>query len=134
MVVLSLALIPAARVASAAHRLDVAGAVTTASLMLAVYAIVNGNEVGWPGLRERSAWLAVAGGLLVTFLVIESRVASPPAPLRLFRLRNIAVPNVVGVLWAGSMSAWFFLSALYMAARPRLQPARGLSLLFRLRT
>ena len=73
-VVLSLALIPAARVASAAHRLDVAGAVTvTASLMLAVYAIVNGNEVGWVTARTLSL-LASAGGLLVTFLVIESRV------------------------------------------------------------
>jgi Major Facilitator Superfamily len=113
-VVLSLALIPAARVASAAHRLDVAGAVTvTASLMLAVYAIVNGNEVGWVTARTLGL-LAVAGGLLVTFLVIESRVASPLMPLRLFRLRNIAVSNVVGVLWAGSMFAWFFLSALYM--------------------
>jgi MFS family permease len=52
--------------------------------------------------------------LLVTFLLIESRVESPLMPLRLFRLRNIAVSNVVGVLWAGSMFAWFFLSALYM--------------------
>jgi len=34
-------------------KLDVAGAITvTASLMLAVYAIVHGNEVGWP-LRKR---------------------------------------------------------------------------------
>ena len=41
-------LIPAARVPTAAQRLDVAGAVTvTAALMIAVYAIVNGNEVGW---------------------------------------------------------------------------------------
>src|SRR6266498_2323732 len=46
--VLTLRLLPAARVASASGRLDVAGAVTiTASLMLAVYAIVNGNQEGW---------------------------------------------------------------------------------------
>jgi MFS family permease len=56
----------------------------------------------------------VSGGLLVAFLVIESRVESPLVPLRLFRLRNIAVSNVVGVLWAGAMFAWFFLSALYL--------------------
>jgi MFS family permease len=30
------------------------------------------------------------------------------------RHRNIAVSNVVGVLWAGAMFAWFFLSALYL--------------------
>jgi EmrB/QacA subfamily drug resistance transporter len=113
-VILSLALIPSARIESAAQRLDIAGAVTvTAALMLAVYAVVNGNEVGWVTARTLGL-LAIAGGLLVTFLVIESRVESPLMPLRLFRLRNIAVSNVVGVLWAGSMFAWFFLSALYM--------------------
>ena len=35
-------------------------------------------------------------------------------PLGLFRLRNLAIANVVGVFWAASMFAWFFLSALYM--------------------
>jgi EmrB/QacA subfamily drug resistance transporter len=113
-VILSVLLIPAARIETASRRLDVAGAVTvTAALMLAVYAIVNGNEVGWSTARTLGL-LAVSGGLLVTFLVIESRVESPLVPLRLFRLRNIAVSNVVGVLWAGAMFAWFFLSALYM--------------------
>jgi EmrB/QacA subfamily drug resistance transporter len=113
-VVLSLVLIPGARVASAAHKLDVAGAITvTAASMLAVYAIVNGNEVGW-GTARTLGLLAAAVVLLVVFLVIESRVESPLVPLRLFRLRNIAVSNVVGVLWAGSMFAWFFLSALYL--------------------
>jgi MFS family permease len=46
--------------------------------------------------------------------VIESRVASPLVPLRLFRLRNVTTANIVGVLWAASMFAWFFLSALYL--------------------
>jgi EmrB/QacA subfamily drug resistance transporter len=113
-VVLTVLLIPGARVATAVHRLDVAGAVTvTVSLMLAVYAIVNGNEVGWATVRTLGL-LAAAAALLVVFLLIESRVASPLVPLRLFRLRNIAVSNVVGVLWAGAMFAWFFLSALYL--------------------
>src|ERR671931_703995 len=47
-VVLTLVVIPGARVATASRQLDLAGAVTvTAALMLAVYAIVNGNGVGW---------------------------------------------------------------------------------------
>jgi EmrB/QacA subfamily drug resistance transporter len=113
-VVLAFLLIPAERVATAALKLDVAGAVSvTAALMLGVYAIVNGNEVGWV-TAQTLGLLAAAGALLVAFLVIESRVESPLVPLRLFRLRNIAVSNVVGVLWAGAMFAWFFLSALYM--------------------
>jgi MFS family permease len=35
-------------------------------------------------------------------------------PLSLFRLRSLAVANIVGVLWAAAMFAWFFLSALYL--------------------
>src|SRR5205823_4630150 len=35
-------------------------------------------------------------------------------PLRLFKLRNFSTANVVGVLWAAAMFAWFFLGALYM--------------------
>ncbi len=113
-VVLSLLLIPAARVPMAAKRLDVAGAVTvTSALMLAVYAIVNGNEVGWLTARTLGL-LVISGLLLVGFLAIEQRAQSPLMPLRLFRMRNIAVSNVVGVLWAGAMFAWFFLSALYL--------------------
>src|SRR5207253_6935164 len=95
-------------------RLDIGGAVTvTASLMLAVYAIVNGNQAGWTSART----LGLLGGavaLLALFVAIESRVDSPLVPLRLFRRRNLATANVVGVLWAGAMFAWFFLSALYL--------------------
>jgi MFS family permease len=35
-------------------------------------------------------------------------------PLELFRRRNLATSNVIGVLWAAAMFAWFFLSALYL--------------------
>ena len=95
-------------------RLDVTGAVTvTASLMLAVYAIVNGNEAGWTSMQTLGL-LAVAVVLFALFLVIEARVRAPLMPLGLFRLRNLATANVVGVLWAAAMFAWFFISALYM--------------------
>jgi len=111
---LSLMLLPAGRNANADRHLDIAGAVTvTSSLMLAVYAIVNGNEAGWTSGRTIGL-LAVAVALLAIFLTIESRVRAPLMPLSLFRLRNVAVANVVGVLWAAAMFAWFFLSALYM--------------------
>src|SRR5881398_1526746 len=111
--VLSVRLLPEAR-GHLTGRLDVAGAVTvTASLILAVYAIVNGNDKGWTSAQTLSM-LAAAAVLLGAFLWIESRVESPLMPLRLFRLRNVAVANTVGVLWAASMFAWFFLSALYL--------------------
>jgi len=85
----------------------------TASLMLAVYAIVNGNQEGWTSLQT-TGLLAAAAVLLALFLGIEARVRSPLMPLGLFRLRNVATANVVGVLWAAAMFAWFFLSALYL--------------------
>jgi EmrB/QacA subfamily drug resistance transporter len=95
-------------------RLDIAGAITiTVSLMLAVYAIVNGNEAGWTSARTLGL-LAAAAVLLATFIGIEARVASPLMPLKLFRLRSLATANVVGTLWAAAMFAWFFIAALYM--------------------
>jgi EmrB/QacA subfamily drug resistance transporter len=111
---LTLALIPSARGQALAGRIDVAGAVSvTAALMLAVYAIVNGNEQGWTSARTLGV-LAASAALMALFLGIESRVGAPLVPLGLFRLRNVAISNVVGVLWAAAMFAWFFLSALYL--------------------
>jgi len=111
---LALRLVPAAHGSLPSGGLDVAGAVTvTAALMLAVYAIVNGNQAGW-GSLQTIGLLTLAACLLATFLWIESRVDAPLMPLRLFRLRNVATANVVGVLWAAAMFAWFFLSALYL--------------------
>jgi MFS family permease len=81
--------------------------------MLATYAIVNGNDEGWTSAQTLGL-LAAAAVLLAVFLAIESRVSAPLMPLRLFRLRNVAGANVVGVLWAAAMFAWFFLSALYL--------------------
>ncbi|MGY4831467.1 DHA2 family efflux MFS transporter permease subunit [Sphaerotilaceae bacterium SBD11-9] len=111
---LCVALLPHGRGHAHGEKLDVAGAVTvTASLMLAVYAVVNGNEAGWLSAQT----LGLLGGavvLLALFIAIESRVQHPLMPLGLFKLRNVAVANIVGVLWAAAMFAWFFISALYL--------------------
>jgi EmrB/QacA subfamily drug resistance transporter len=113
-VLLSLRLLPTAHTRAESVRLDVAGAVTvTAALMLAVYAIVNGNQNGW-GSGETLGLLAAAAGLFGLFLGIESRVSSPLMPLGLFRHRNLSTANGVAVLWAAAMFAWFFMSALYL--------------------
>jgi EmrB/QacA subfamily drug resistance transporter len=112
--VLSLRLLPTARGPAATGRVDVAGAVTvTGSLMLAVYAIVNGNEAGWTSVRTLSL-LGGAVALLAAFLVIETRASSPLMPLGIFKLRNVAVANIGGILMAAGMFALFFISALYL--------------------
>lgn len=113
-IVLSLKLLPLARGPATGRHLDVSGAVTiTTSLILAVYAIVGGNDAGWTSSRTLGL-LGAAVALLGVFLVIESRVRAPLMPLSMFRLRNVSTANVIGVLWAAGMFAWFFLSALYM--------------------
>jgi EmrB/QacA subfamily drug resistance transporter len=113
-IVLCLLLLPGGSGARSGAKLDVAGAITvTAALMLAVYAIVNGNEQGWTSARTLGILGAAAAGLAL-FLALEARVESPLVPLRLFRLRSVAAANVVGILWSAAMFAMFFLSALYL--------------------
>jgi EmrB/QacA subfamily drug resistance transporter len=109
---LSLRLLPATE--AGAGRVDVAGAVTiTGALMLAVYAIVNGNQEGW-GSTQTVGMLVGAAVLVGAFLAIESRISSPLIPLALFRNRNVSTANLVGVLMAAGMFSYFFFSALYL--------------------
>ncbi len=111
---MSLSLLPHSKREDKPGHVDIAGAATiTLSLMLAVYAIVNGNILGWTSVQT----LGMLGGaiaLMVLFVWIESRVKGPLVPLSLFKLRNVTTANIAGVLWAAGMFAWFFLSALYL--------------------
>jgi EmrB/QacA subfamily drug resistance transporter len=112
--VLSLRLLPADTDEGPRARLDVLGAVmVTAALMVATYAIVNGNADGWTSVQTLGL-LGVSLALQAAFFVVESRVSAPLMPLRLFRHRNLSVANVVGILWAAAMFAWFFMAALYL--------------------
>jgi len=112
--VVGLRLLPAVHTGAERTRLDVPGAIAiTGAMVLAVYAIVNGNSAGWTSAQT----LGLLGAALVVgaaFLAWESRVPAPLMPLGIFRHRNLSVANVVGVLWAASMFALFFLSALYL--------------------
>jgi EmrB/QacA subfamily drug resistance transporter len=109
-----LVLLPGGGALPAEGRLDVAGAVlVTGSLMLAVYAIVNGNEQGWTSLQTLGL-LGIGAVGIAAFLVLESRVAAPLMPLGLLKLRSVATSNIVGILWSASMFAMFFLAALYL--------------------
>lgn len=107
-------LLPAHMAESRPQKLDIGGAMSiTASMMLVVYAIVNGNEAGW--LSAQTLGLFVLAALLFAwFIRLQLHVAAPLMPLSLFRQRNVTVANVVAVLWAAALFAWFFMSALYM--------------------
>jgi len=113
-------LLPTDDADEASGRLDVPGAVlVTAALMLAVAGIVGGDSAGWTSGRT-VALLVGSAVLFAGFIGWEARSAQPLVPLRVFRLRNLSVSQVVGILWAGAMFGWFFLTALY------LQDVRGL--------
>jgi EmrB/QacA subfamily drug resistance transporter len=112
--VAGLRLLPAVEAGGGQRRLDVTGAVAiTGATVLAVYAIVNGNTAGWTSAQTLGL-LAAALLIFAGFIIWERRVPAPLMPLRIFRHRNLSVANVVGVLWAASMFALFFLSALYL--------------------
>jgi len=129
-VIFSFKLLPHSKAETQRHDLDIWGAVTvTSALLLAVYAIVNGNQAGWFSLQTVGL-LVSALVLLGIFLWIESKVQAPLMPLTLFKLRNVSVANTVAVLWAAGMFAWFFLSALYLQLVLHYSPLQvGLSFL-----
>ena len=112
--ILALFLLPPFAGQSDGQRLDLIGAFTvTLSLMLAVYAIVNGNQQGWISAHTLGL-LLVALILFALFLRVESQIAAPLVPLRIFRVRSVSVANIVGVLWSAGMFSWFFIAALYL--------------------
>ena len=93
---------------------DIAGAVTvTSGLALLVYAVSKAPDHGWG-----SSWtilrLAVAAGLLIAFVVIESRAKDPLMPFSIFRVRTVAGANVAALLLGAVTFANFFILTLYV--------------------
>jgi EmrB/QacA subfamily drug resistance transporter len=97
------------------HRhFDLTGAVTvTSGVMLLVYAMTRAAEDGW--LTLSTLGLLVASLVLLgAFLVVELRTRVPLLPLRIFRLRSLAVANATAVLVAAVAFSEFFLLTLYL--------------------
>ncbi len=92
--------------------LDLAGAVTgTAGTAALIYGVMQSTDHGWA-----SAPVAVplmAGLLLLAvFTVVEARFATRPMlPLRLFRIRGVAVGDGMLLLFGGiAIAMWYFTS------------------------
>jgi EmrB/QacA subfamily drug resistance transporter len=84
-----------------------------ASLMLAVYAIVEASNYGW-GSAHTLGFGAVAVGLLAAFIVRQATATNPLIPLRIFRNRTVTVANAMQVFMVAGMFGVFFLGALYL--------------------
>ena len=93
-------------------RLDLAGAALAASgFGLLTYGLVEGAERGFG-----SVWWAFAGGAiaLVTFVVVERRVAQPMLPFELFRVRNFAAANAETFFIYGGLYGFFVFFTIYL--------------------
>src|SRR5688500_8091088 len=107
-------LIRESRSESKSRSFDFAGALTiTAGLSVLVYALVDAVDAGW-GSGQTIGLLALAAGLIATFIAVESRAAAPLMPFSIFRLRTITGANVVGLLTGASLFSMFFFISLYM--------------------
>ena len=96
------------------HGIDWLGSVlVTASLGIAVYAIVSATSHGW-GSIQVLGFGGVAVALMAAFLTLESRIDNPIMPLRILRLRGLIGASTVRGFLVTGMYSTFFLGTLYM--------------------
>jgi EmrB/QacA subfamily drug resistance transporter len=104
-----------------APKVDLPGLATlTAGLFLLVLGLLRGNEDGW-GSAPIVAELGGAAALLIAFVIVEARSASPMLPLKLLR----SAPFTGAQLTAFAISGSFF--AIYIYCSLYLQNVLGLS-------
>jgi EmrB/QacA subfamily drug resistance transporter len=107
-------LIPADRGSGLDHGVDWLGSLlVTASLMTAVYAIVQATGHGW-GAIQVLGFGALAIILMGAFLALESRISNPIMPLRILRLRSLVGSSAVRGFLVTGMYSTFFLGTLYL--------------------
>nr|WP_052477927.1 MFS transporter [Kibdelosporangium sp. MJ126-NF4]CEL13796.1 Drug resistance transporter EmrB/QacA subfamily [Kibdelosporangium sp. MJ126-NF4] len=103
---------PSAR--SRAARLDVAGALLVAGgLVVLVYAFANSEHVGL-GHPLTFGLIGISLVLLAAFVWVETRVADPLMPLRLFRRRSVGGANAISLLANTGLGPTFIIVALHM--------------------
>jgi EmrB/QacA subfamily drug resistance transporter len=94
-----------------ARRFDPVGLVLSAASVLGiVWGVINGADDGWTSGGVLAALIG-GGGLLVAFLVWESRTPAPMLPLRLFKSRAFSVVNAAGVTFSVGVFGSVFLLA-----------------------
>ena len=108
------ALIRADRGLGLEHGVDWVGSVlVTASLMSAIYAIVEATSHGWVSLQV-IGFGALAAVLMTAFLTLEARIDNPIMPLRILRLRGLIDASLVRGFLVTGMYSSFFLGTLYL--------------------
>jgi EmrB/QacA subfamily drug resistance transporter len=90
----------------------VGSALVTASVMVAIYAMVTSSSEGW-GSVHTLGFLGLAVVLMAAFITLESRIANPIMPLRILKLRTLTGSAVIRGLLVIGMFSTFFIGALY---------------------
>jgi EmrB/QacA subfamily drug resistance transporter len=96
------------------HGVDWVGSVlVTASLMSAIYAIVEATTHGWLSFEVAGVG-GIAAVLMAAFLALEARIRNPIMPLRILRLRGLVNASLVRGFLVTGMYSTFFLGTLYL--------------------
>jgi MFS family permease len=94
--------------------IDWAGSLlVTASLMSAIYAIVEATSHGWVSFRV-VGFGGLAAALMAAFLALEARIQNPIMPLRILHLRGLINASLVRGFLVTGMYSTFFLATLYL--------------------
>jgi EmrB/QacA subfamily drug resistance transporter len=110
--------------------IDVMGAVlSTAGLMLAVYAIVSTNQYAWAS-GHTIGFGAAALVVLVAFVALERRHRAPIMPVRVLRADGLLTSSAVRALMVVGMYCTGFIGVLYLQHVLAYDPVRtGLAFL-----
>ena len=96
------------------HGVDWLGSVlVTASLMSAIYAIVEATTHGWTSAQVLSMG-GLAAALMAAFATLERQIDNPIVPLRVLQLRGLVNASLVRGFLVTGMYSTFFLGTLYL--------------------
>jgi EmrB/QacA subfamily drug resistance transporter len=96
------------------HGVDWLGSLlVTASLMSAIYAIIEATSHGWAS-GPVLGFGGLATALMAAFIALEARIENPIMPLRILELRGLVNASLVRGLLVTGMYSTFFLATLYL--------------------
>jgi EmrB/QacA subfamily drug resistance transporter len=122
---LALRFVPESHVELEHRTFDLAGALSvTAGLVVLVYGIVKAQGYGWGSARTLGL-MAAGVALLALFVIIERRSVAPLMRLSIFRVRTLAVSDLVLLLVASGMFGMFFFASLYVQEILGYSPLRA---------
>jgi EmrB/QacA subfamily drug resistance transporter len=123
--VATLRIVPESRINMAHRTFDLAGAASvTGGLVVLVFAIIKAQTWGW-GAGRTLGLLAASLVILAGFVVIERRSRAPLMRLSIFRVRTLAVADLVLLLVGSGLFGMFFFASLYVQEVLGYSPLRA---------